>query len=169
MTIIGNPLIIGSSGGGSSYTLLTTKEYTVNTTSTSATTLATISLGSSYFTSNKILYVKTRDKAGPRNGYFVASDVYFFNTNAANSSTSTMSTVPRVIIRKNASGTLYSYFSTTTGYGVYGWSISSSGDLIIQQRYSSNYSLTINGTYEVRVYMLDYAPTQGNPYNYSFS
>jgi hypothetical protein len=48
--------------------------------------------------------------------------------------------------------------ATTTGYGVYGYSISSAGVVTIQRRYNSNYSLTINGTYTIEVWALDYGP-----------
>ena len=55
----------------------------------------------------------------------------------------------------------------TTGYGIYPYSLSTDGVLTLYRRYNSTYSTTINGTYTVRVYRLDYAPTQGNPYTYS--
>ena len=41
-------------------------------------------------------------------------------------------------------------------YGVYGYSISNAGELVIRKRYSSNYSLTVNGTYRADVWILTY-------------
>lgn len=65
--------------------------------------------------------------------------------------TSTL-TVPAVICyRRTSSG---AYAATAGQYGVYGYSINSSGTLTVRRRYNSNYSLTINSTYTVDVYEL---------------
>lgn len=153
-----------------SYKLIKTAEYTVSTTSTTATDIGTMALGSQYYTSDKIIYVKVRDKAGIRNGYFAGSDSYFFNYYAANSATTTLTYAARVIHTVNSSGSHAQYVgATTTGYGVYPYSIDSSGNLVMRRRYSSSYSLTINGTYMVEVYTLDYVPYMGNPFDYSYT
>lgn len=161
-------------GGGSSWTLLASQDYTVSTTSTSSGTVGTMSVGSSAFTSSSIIYVKVRDKAGGRSSHFTGSDSFFINPNPNNVSTSTITSAARSIIRcsgQGVSGLTYAVYTSgsTTGYGVYGYSINSSGDIVIQRRYNSSYSLTINGTYNVEVYALDYAPNQGNPFAYTYS
>ena len=151
------------------YTLLATAEYSVNTTSTTAASAGTIALGSSVFTSNKILYVKVRDKAGPRSGYFVGTDSYLFNFNKASSSNTTV-TAKAILTHRRASGgafTTYVSASGTVGYGVYPYSLDSSGNLIIYKRYNSTYTPTLNGTYVVEVYLLDYIGIAGNPFSYS--
>ena len=151
------------------YQLLATAEFTVNTTSTTATSIGTIALGSSFFTSNKIIYVKVRDKAGPRAGYFVGTDSYIFNFSAGSSATTTV-TAKAILTHRKASGgafTTYVAPSGTIGYGVYPYSLDSSGDLLIYRRYNSTYTPTLNGTYVVEVYTLDYAGIAGNPFNYS--
>ena len=151
--------------GGSSYTKIASVDYTVSTTATTGQSIGTIALGSTYWTANKIIYVRIRDKAGARDGYFVGSDVWFFNHMAANGTTGTNST--------KLGGNFYyssgAYGVSTIPYGVYGYSINNSGDLAIYARYSSGASKTIDGTYNVTVYTLDYAPDQGNPFDYSFS
>ena len=163
------PLVAGD-WSACSYTRLASAEYTVNTTSTSAASVGTISCGSVAWTKNQILYIKVRDKAGKRNGYFLGSDTYFYNRQVASGTTSTINNASRTIHSVNASGVYQFYHpQTTNGYGVYGTSISSGGDVVISSRYSSSNSLTINGTYNVEVYLLDYAPNQGNPYDYSYS
>ena len=155
---------------GPSYTLLKSQDVTVNTTSTSAATVATISCGTSAWTKDKILYVKVRDKAGKRNGYFLGSDMFLFNRQKANGGTTTVNNACRIAHSVDSSGNYAFYVSqTTNGYGVYGYSVSTAGAVVIQSRYHASNSLTINGTYNVQVYLLDYAPNQGNPYNYSFS
>ena len=158
----------GSSG--SSYTLLASEDFTVSTSSTTATSVGTITIDSSAYTSAKIIYIKVRDKAGARNGYFVGSDTYIFNPYPANGETVAFTVAARIIHRRNSSGGYQTYTAgSSTGYGVYGYQVTTSGDVIIYRRYNSTYSLTINGTYRVEVYALDYAPNQGNPYNYSYS
>lgn len=150
------PTEIASLPSGSSYTLITSKEVTVNTTSTSAASATTLALGSSNYRSDKIIYVKIRDKAGKRAGYFYGSDTFFFNYQAANNSTSNLTYAARAIHRYSSDSVWSTYIpSTTTGYGVYGYSIASNGTLNIYRRYNSNYSLTINGTYLVEAYVLN--------------
>lgn len=150
------------------YTLLAWCDFSINTTSSTAASVGTISLGVSAYTSDKIIYVKIRDKAGPRNGYFVGSDTYFYNQYPINGVSTTMSNAIRVIHRKKSNGSYdKSMLGSTEGYGVYAYSLSSEGVLMIYRRYNSTSSLTINGTYRVWVYTLDYVGTAGNPFNYS--
>ena len=161
--------------GGSSWHLVASKDITVSTTSTTASQADTIAVPYTTSTDESIIYVKVRDKAGKRAGYFLGSDTFIFNTNKANSGTSEQSTIARIIHRYSTSSQYGVYTSgSTTGYGVYAYSIQNSSgtadrNVLIYKRYSSSYSLTINGTYNVQVYLLDYAPNQGNPYNYSYS
>lgn len=141
-----------SSGGGSSWTKIgSTTELTVNTTSTSAASAGTIALGSTYYTKDKIIWVRVRDKSGKRDGYFYGSDAFFMNYYKENGATTTLST-PAVVLYRY-SGTALA--ATAGQYGVYGYSINSSGTLTIRRRYNSSYSLTINSTYTVDVYALD--------------
>lgn len=164
MPILGNPLSIG---GGSSYKLLASQDYTVSTTSTSATSVGTIDLGSIGWTSDKIIYVRIRDKAGPRNNYFLGTDTFFFNYREASGSTTSL-TIRGCFIhyRTNSSPNTY-VANSNTGYGVYARNITSGGVVEIYRRYNSTYSPTINGTYNVKIYALDYCPDQGNPFDYS--
>lgn len=141
---------------GSSYTKLGETTLNVNTTSTSAESAGTLNLGSSAATAGKILYVRIRDTAGKRAGYFYGSDTYFFNYQKANGSTSSLTHAARAIHRYSTSSQWGTYTGAlTTGYGVYAYSISNSGKLTIYRRYNSNLSLTIDGTYKVEAYLLD--------------
>lgn len=150
--------------GGSSYTLLGEHTYTVNTTSTQAANTGTINCGSAASTAAKMIYVRVRDTAGPRNGYFYGSDAFFINVSKGNGSTSTLTAAARIIHRLATGGTWGQYQAgSTTGYGVYGYSVSNAGAVVIRQRYNSNYSLTIKGTYKVEVYALDW-PDGASPY-----
>lgn len=141
---------------GSSWKLLGKTEYTVSTTSTTAGSVGSLSLPKAW-TANKVILVRVRDKAGKRAGYFYGSDAFFMNYQAASGGTSTITYAGRLIHRYTTGGQYVSYVGATdTGYGVYGYSISSAGVVSIYRRYNSNYSLTINGTYTVEVWALDY-------------
>ena len=149
---------IGNIGGGgaSPWKLVHSEEVTANTSSTTATSLKSITI-SGIYTKAKIIYVRIRDKAGKRPGYFLGSDCFFINYQHANSSGSALTYAGRLIHRYTSSSQYGMYSgATTTGYGVYAYDINSSGRLRIYTRYNSNYSLTINGTYTVEVYTLDY-------------
>lgn len=141
---------------GSSWKLLGSQEITTSSTSTTATSVGTFSIPAAY-DGNKIILVRVRDKAGKRAGYFYGSDSFFMNYQDASGGTSTITYAGRLIHRVTSAGAYVSYVgATTTGYGVYGYSISSAGVVTIQRRYNSDYSLTIDGTYLVEVWALDY-------------
>lgn len=138
-----------SGGGGSSFELLSSSELTVKTTSTSTASAGTVALGSSAYTKDKIIWVNIRDKSGKRAGYFFGSDAFFVNYYKADGLTSTLSVPAIVLYRYTTSSALA---ATAGQYGVYGYSINSSGTLTIRRRYNSSYSLTIDSTYVIKVY-----------------
>ena len=140
-----------SGGGSSSWTKIgSTTELAVNTTSTSAASAGTVSIGSDCYTKDSIIYVRIRDKSGKRNGYFYGSDAYFMNYYNANGATTTLSVCALAYYRYNNNALA----GAQGAYGVYGYSISSSGTLIIRRRYNSTNTLTINSTYLIDVYKL---------------
>ena len=156
------------------YTLITEEDVTVTTTSTTDANVTTISAGSAAYTNSAIIYVKVRDKAGPRNGYFIGSDAYFFNAWPITNPGQAAQQFIVAVHRKDSNGNVYTYGTgyqsgNTTGYGVYAKSIGDGGVVSINRRSNSSYSLSIDGTYNVQVYSIPYAPTQGNPYSYSFT
>ena len=154
----------GGGGGGSSYTLLAKEEFEVSGTSTSKTAVGTISAPGCW-TSDKIIYVRVRDKAGKRNGYFLGTDVYFFNSYPALGYTFAFSAIMGAYTAYKSTGVLNSgvgNFSSMSG--VYAESISSNGTIDIMYRYNSGSSQTIDGTYVVEVYALDW-PDGVSPYN----
>jgi hypothetical protein len=143
---------------GSSWKLLGSTEITTSSTSTTATSVGTLTIPEAY-DANKIIMVRVRDKAGKLAGYLYGSDSFFMNYQDASGATSTITYAGRLIHRVTSAGAYTSYVgATTTGYGVYGYSISSAGVVTIQRRYNSNYSLTINGTYKIEVWAIDYVP-----------
>lgn len=151
LAYVNGSLITGTATGGSSWTKIgSTTELAVNTTSTSAASAGTIAIGSSAYTKDKIIYVRIRDKSGKRNGYFYGSDTYFMNYWNANGATTTLSVVAQCHYRYNNNALA----ATAGAYGVYGYSINSSGTLTIRRRYNSTNTLTINSTYLIDVYEL---------------
>ena len=148
-----------SSGGGgsSSWTKVAETTYQVSTTSTTTTTIETWSTGKSeLWTSSKWVYVRVRDTAGKRNGYFYGCDTFFYNTLiASGSSMGSIITALRDTIRYS-NGTFTGYATTgSNGYGVYAGTLYSDGGILMKQRYNSNITLTVDGTYKVEVYLLN--------------
>ena len=140
----------------SSYTLLGSHEFTVSTTSTSAASVGTFTVPTTVWTKDKAIYVCIRDKAGKRAGYFYGTDNWFINLNVQTGSTSAFTAGLRYIRRYSSSSVFgQTQTSSTTGYGVYAYSIAKNGTIAVYSRYNSTYSLTINGTYVVEVYTLD--------------
>ena len=155
-----------SSGGGgaSSWTKVAETSYQVSTTSTSAVTVATWKTGhSELWTSDKIVYLRVRDTAGKRADYFYGTDNFFINQYPKNGVTISSSTTAARYIYRCGTNEQYMTYSlgTNNGYGVYLRTVYSDGRITIGARYSSAYSLTIDGTYSVEVYLLD--PPTGAP------
>ncbi|MBQ1385586.1 MAG: hypothetical protein IIY75_02180 [Erysipelotrichales bacterium] len=145
-------LVVNVSGGGASpLTLIDERTVNVTTTSTQAATAATIT-NSALSTKDKIVWVHIRDTNGKRSGYFYGSDTFFINWQKANGTTSTFTTPTCNCLRVSTTGL---YASTVGQYGVYGYSISNSGSLIVRRRYNSNYSLTIDGSFKISTYILE--------------
>lgn len=144
-----------TSGGGSSWTKVgETWELTLeNYTSTTAVSAGSKAYGSAISTKDKIVWVRIRDKAGKRPGYFAGCDAFFINTNKANGSTSTYAAAGRFIHRYTSGN---AWGSAIGSYGLYAYSISDAGNLTLRKCYSSSYSLKIEGTYLIDVFTLDY-------------
>ena len=148
----------GGGGGGSesNYTLVGSAEFTVSSTATSASSIGTVPCFQNLKDTKCIIYVRVRDKAGKRDGYFYGSDCFFLNTNAANNNTTAQMNAAKYIHRYNSGWNAYSCGSTT-GYGVYAYSINSDGNAVnVYRRYNSTYSTKIDGTYTVEVYKLTF-------------
>lgn len=145
-----------------SYVKLAEQEFTVNTTSTSVSIIGTFSVSpaSDLWTSANYIMVTVRDKAGKRAGYFVGTDAIFANVSAANGTGTSMSNPARIGYTYSESNV----FAISAGnYGVYAYDINSSGNVRIASRYNSTSSMTLNGTYVVTVWALQYAPNT-NPF-----
>ena len=118
-----------------SWKLIGSEEFEVSTTQTSASNVGDIYVDSSYITKDKILYVRVRDEAGKRNGYFTGSDCFFVNFQKANDSTNELSVGGRIITRYLNDNTYNQYIgANSNGYGVYASSIFSNGRINISKR-----------------------------------
>lgn len=137
------------SSGSSGWTKVAETSYQVSTTSTYNVMLRTGN--TDIWTSDKLLYIRIRDTAGPRSGYFYGSDNFVPNFKALSGSETATTNILKNCY-KYSSGA-YSTFSNSYGGRV--TNVDSSGDITIPFRYSSSYSGTINGTYSVQVYLLD--------------
>lgn len=127
--------------------------YVVETASTSAVNVGTIAAGSDAWTSDKILYVKIRDTAGKRNGYFYGTDAFFVNPNPINESSANF-TGARFNFSVDSDGKYQGFAgSTTTHHGIGPTYVASTGDIPITARASSNSGI-IGGTYKVEVFLI---------------
>ena len=161
----------GDGGGGvSSYTLIGTEEVTANTTSTTAAKITTIQFDSELYTADAFIYVKIRDKAGKRSGYFYGSDTFYLNVYAAKKASSSLTSVAPIIlysfdsngnIKMSPTTNNSMYNNASSAYGVYAQALTASYGINIYQKYSST-SGTINGTYKVEVYFLKW-PDNASP------
>lgn len=145
--------------GGFGYTKLAEQDFTVNTSSTTQTNVGTIACGSEAITSDKMLYVRVRDKAGKRAGYFLGVDQLYVNVNPANHTSGSPAPLT-TCLGYDSNGTFKSALSK---YGVYSNQLLDDGNLYITAKYNGTYG-TINGEYHVEVYLLDW-PDGVSPFN----
>lgn len=145
--------ILSNSG---SYTLLATEEYQVKTTSSGVSQIAYINIGTEGITKDKILYVRIRDKAGKRPGYFLGTDSFYINHRKANGSSTSTNSAGKILLRYSDSNQYGIYCFGSSGYGVFPGSLEQDGRLEICSAYDSFYSLKVDGTYKVDVYLLDF-------------
>ena len=138
---------------GTSYVKIGEADYTLSTSSTSATSQPALSVSSSVWTSAKMIFITVRDKAGKRAGYYYGSDFIFMNPNPSNGSTSEFGDGGRFAYTCDSSSKMHTYSGQ---YGLYAYSIGSSGSIRMYSRYNSTYTLTIDGTYHVEVYALSW-------------
>ncbi len=145
--------------GSSAWTKIYETTVTVNITSTTTTSVASLQTGdSSIYTSSKFVWVRIRDTAGKRQGYFYGSDNFMANYYPFNEVTNATSAF---------SGFRYYYTNisrfgyTTSTYGIWPSALSNDGTVTISGRYSSGSSLTINGSYKIEVFLLE--PADGIP------
>ena len=151
------------SSAASSWTKVAETSYQVSTTSTSSQTVATWATGhSEIWTSDKIVYVRVRDTAGKRAGYFYGSDNFLVNVIPLLGTTTSTATMVRYAITYTSDSKYRVIASNgTTGYGVFPDTLYSDGRIRIRSLYNRNNSLIVNGTYKVEVYLLD--PPTGAP------
>lgn len=143
----------------SPWTKIGETEVTVSTTNTQTVLQTSIQLDD-IWTDSDIIYIRIRDKAGKRTGYFLGTDTFFINYRAANGETGDDTSAGRFTHRYNGTYEQYS----GNAYGVYPQSISSDGTIRIYSRYEVGYSRRINGTYKIEVFRLRY-PDNISPFD----
>lgn len=151
-----NPVTVDVSGGGG-WTLLYSQEQAITTSSTSQTSETNFTIPE-VWTSAHMIFVRIRDKAGRRNGYYYGGDTIMMNPNPAKGSTTALTAglIPYMGYRVDSSGNPWVYAGSMDKYGVYAVGISSNGYINIASRYNGSYSLTIDGTFLIEVYALEY-------------
>ena len=136
-----------------------------NTTSTTAALITVRTISTRLWTADKVVYVKLRDAAGKRNNYFYGSDSFFYNYIAANGATTDLTYCLKNAFSIDSSGLVGQYNGAAaegSGYGVYACKITAAGAMTFRARYDASLSRTINGTYNVEIYLIDYPA--GSPY-----
>ena len=154
---------VPTGGGASSWTKVAETTYQVSTTNTTTSIVATWETGhSELWTSDKFVYVRIRDTAGKREGYFYGSDQFFMNHIPINGSTRIDTSVSGRFYTSYANEVFETgYHSGTSGYGLYADTLYNDGRIRVRVKYSSTHSRTIDGTYKVEVYLL--GPAGGVP------
>lgn len=144
-------------GGGSSYTLVESKEVAINQTSTTEASKLDIPFTRK---TSSIVYVKIRDKAGKRNGYFYGSDNFIIDLIKANNKAGAQAYIPKALYGITSAGIFYgdglsNTFVASGGYGVYVKLLNNANGIRIYAKYNSSFG-TINGTFTVDVYELQW-------------
>lgn len=146
-------------GGGDGWTEKYTIDVPIATSSTSIANL-NISVPKGTAKKNKIYYVRIRDNAGPRNGYFYGTDALLVAKND-----NPQFVMAQTGYRYDENGEQIRYSPTSSaspsGYGVYVYSLSASStansdSLLIRHRYNASYSGTVDGTFNIKIFEADF-------------
>lgn len=144
----------GGGGGNNSYTLLATHDYNVSTTSTSLVEVDAWDCGQTLWQQDKIIYVRVRDKAGKRNGYFYGTDAIYFLTSAYDGGSLTSATPNTTICYKaDENGVIK---GVPNSCGIWGQTITNENVLSVKVKYNAVNGGTIDGTYTVDIYALNW-------------
>lgn len=140
----------GGGGGGGAFELLASESFTVQYSSTTSSKIGTINFDNSNITTNSLIIVHTYDAAGKRAGYFYDNCVFAMVYDDSQPAMLSLGHQTRSV---DASGNLN---ASEYSMGVYATNISAkSGYVTIYAKYNSSSSKTIDGTYNVRVYVTD--------------
>lgn len=142
----------GGGGGGGGATLVYSTEVEASTSSSTATTLKTATLEESVRDKNKLTCVVYKDKAGKRNGYLYGGCVFFIWYGDANGQASTTGTNAGYTIKVDANGKYV--VSSGTSYGITVTYEKTGTEITIKERYNSNDTGTIDGTFSVQLYQI---------------
>jgi hypothetical protein len=145
-TTLNNSVVVNVQGIGSSpWTKLAEQDFTVNTTSTTATDVGTISIpdiGSIVSAKNVYIWVFVRDKAGQRNGYYYGTDTIRQWSYSGGAS---------LFIKSDGNPG-----SIEGSYGIYpGPYNNSSTKIPLKAKYYSSFG-TFDGTFHVEVWTMDF-------------
>lgn len=151
-------LMMGMTSGV--YKKIYSTEITANVTSTTPVVITTLSLPASAYTSDKIVFVKIRDKSGRREGYLIGTDNIIINERPANGQASKLTALSRAVYKVDSNNKTTFIFDT---YGIYVSALSANGSMDIFGRYGETRTGTINGTYTIDVYLLDW-PNDESPF-----
>ena len=140
----------GGGGGGGGLELLASESFTVQHSSTTAKSVGRIDFDNSNITTNSLIIVHAYDAAGKRAGYFYDNCVFAM---VYDDNQTSMFAIGHQTRSVNSSGDIN---ASEYSYGVYANDISAkSGYVSIYTKYNTNGSKTIDGTYNVRVYVTD--------------
>lgn len=130
------------------YTFLTESEFDVNTDSTTEIAVGEIPLedfGRIATSGNVMFFIEVRDKNGKRPGYFYGTDTIIIKTGRY----VTAYTV-------NTSGSTLVRLSSAYGVYVAAPTGSAANKIEVKARYHATNSLTIDGSYSIKVYTLEW-------------
>lgn len=145
--------------GGSSWTLLASKEFTVSTSSTTETEVGKVELPNSNYGPEDIIWVHIRDKAGKRSGYWFGSDSILINYPRGSINPASTDAIVTVAIFEL--GQCNGVSQSTSKFGIYPIKMTQEAndhEITIAAKYRASDG-TIDGTYKVDVYKL--APASG--------
>lgn len=139
--------------GSSAWNKIYETTVTANITSTSSTSVTILNTGdSSLYTSSKFVWVRIRDTAGKRQGYFYGSDNFMANYYPINGLTNNTGVFTGYRYNFTPIG---KFGYTTSTYGLWPSYLTKDGDISISGRYHSTNSYTIDGTYKIEVFLLE--------------
>lgn len=161
-----------SGGGGGGVVLLASHEINVSTASTDQISLGNVAGTTDARTADALIYVRVRDKAGKRAGYFYGSDNYFVMKETASGSITAENSIMCSAIMYTADNSFTGYtfairqgVGTSDRAGIYPGGMYSQGNIGMYAKYNASNTGTIDGTFAVDIFAIT-TPDGIKPFEY---
>lgn len=142
------------------YKLIASETITITNATTSAHAVITVTGTPALYTNEKIIYVRIRDKAGPKRNCYWGSDNFFINYNTTNNTWSGTNYTSYVYLYAENSLNIILGCQGKNTNGIYATNIDIDGNIKLTYRDASSYTSLNNTIFQIDIFSLNFEDGQ---------